>query len=81
MYVASLIIGTITAVGVLLTGLGTYRNSRKVQAVHDELRTINGHTVGQLIEQNLPPSFGDQAATDDPRGPQTGTPRSTKPQA
>jgi hypothetical protein len=73
-YVATLVIGAVTALGVFLTGLGTYLANRKVEGVHQELRTQNGHTVGQLVEQNLPPSFGDQPATDNPRGPQSGTP-------
>jgi hypothetical protein len=75
---ASLVIETITAVGVLLTGLGTYRATKKVEAVHHELKTTNNHTVGELVEQNLPPSFGDQVASDEPRGPQTEPSRSTK---
>lgn len=65
------ITGLLTAIGVVLTGLGTLRNARKVDAVHQELRTTNGHTVGALVEQNLPPSFGEQVATEGAREDQT----------
>lgn len=37
----------LTAVGVLLTGIGTVRANRKVKAVHDEVTTGNGRTLGQ----------------------------------
>jgi hypothetical protein len=76
--VANYAIEGVTAVGVLLSGLASFRNGRKTDAVHKELRTTNNHTVGELVEQNLPPSFGDQVATDGPRGPQTPPTRSTK---
>lgn len=34
----------------------------KVDRVHNEVQTSNGHTLGQLIEQNLPPTLDDSPA-------------------
>jgi hypothetical protein len=76
--IASYAIVGVTAVGVLLTGLSAFRNGRKADTIHDQLKTTNNHTVGELIEQNLPPSYGDQVASDNPRGEQTQPSRSTK---
>jgi hypothetical protein len=68
------VLQAVTAVGVLLTGLGTLRvnyrgkqNHQVISEVREEVRTHNGATIGNLVEQNLPPSFDNQVATLDPR--------------
>ncbi len=54
------VIGLITAMGVLLTGVGTFVNSNRIrdnkesiQDVHDKVKTSNGRTIGEIVEQEL----------------------------
>jgi hypothetical protein len=59
----------IAAVGSVATAIIAGRNGKrlndtkqKVQDVHDEVSTSNGHTLGQLVEQNLPPTLDNSPA-------------------
>jgi hypothetical protein len=45
-------IGVITAVGVLLTGIGTILNRQDTKAIHRQVKTKNGTTLGQYAEDS-----------------------------
>ena len=44
------IVSILTSIGVLLTGIGTISNSRRITKVHDEVKTGNGNTLGALAD-------------------------------
>ena len=46
------LIGIITAIGVLLTGIATVRNRQRIQDVHEQVKTSNGLTIGELAEDS-----------------------------
>jgi hypothetical protein len=58
----------VTAAGVLLTGLGGVRTRKKVDRVHNEVKTTNGHTLGELVETVVAPAVTEgQADTPEPQ--------------
>ena len=46
-----LVLSAVTAVGILLTGIGTVRNSRNLKEVHHAVKTANGDTIGEIIDK------------------------------
>ena len=43
-------LAAITAVGVFLTGIGTYLTHRTGKQVHDSVKTSNGQTIAEIVE-------------------------------
>ena len=44
------VLAIITAIGVLLTGIGTYMNRYTNKQIHQAVKTKNGHTLAEIVE-------------------------------
>lgn len=56
--IASVIAAVGAAVAAIITAMGQNRTNMKVDAVHDEVKTTNGKTLGMIASES------DQRATD-----------------
>jgi hypothetical protein len=76
--IAALVAASFSGINTLLGSINrrtAKATEKKVENVHAEVSTSNGHTLGELVEQNLSPSNDGSPATREPTDEGPGVPR------